>query len=143
MLIKDPNCVARSTSLLCALCSPQYFLTASSECVLSDQSVEHCEIYENATTCKNCEPSFYLVGNVCVKISAEVEHCLIYRKFKKCLTCVDGYSAMADGSCQVVTIPVSNCLVYLTDGVCSLCDEISLPNYEGHCIAHCVTLDQS
>ena len=110
----DKNC-GQCVLGKCTMCWDMYADT-DGICQKPTTTIENCETYLTATTCKSCKLGYKLsTDTTCVKNTNE--NCLV-EVADKCTIC-DGYSISTTGKCE--TKCPDNCRVCIVSGDSSIC----------------------
>lgn len=76
----------------CGQCRPGYYVDPrdARRCSKDPHGIEHCAVYQDATTCRFCAAGFFLEANACRAVETAIDRCLYYRSASVCAQCSAG-----------------------------------------------------
>lgn len=130
------NCkTLQKNNNLCDECiSNGYYKNTSGSCI-KNTPVENCEDYSTTTDqCSKCKNGYYkFSSSECRKNPTGVKNCVKYQNSEICNKCKNDYY-LKDNVCYETSTTVSDCEIYVKDGICGVCASGKVLNFNNECI---------
>ena len=123
--VKTKYCAVPLDALNCTTCVSGFFLDDKKQCQrFPDQTIDHCDLYSNSTTCYRCGPNHFMAdANVCTQVTP-IQNCGVFVwNQDKCQSCTDGFLLLESGFCHERTLKtINNCSdLNVTKDQCQTC----------------------
>jgi len=106
----------------CEVCSPNYFMSTSQQCIQPATVIADCKVYQSAFACATCHDGYHpsLNGDSCLVNPKHIENCVGYSDLYACVRCAAGYYVDSKNSCSAGD-QIRSCTFWATKNICLFC----------------------